>query len=80
MGTCFYYEEKEKPQEHDEGVMWLDPEDGSDPFPDLVTFMNGEWLSAGIDGDLEPIIDLGDILCIQKLKLPDVDNLLRKDK
>lgn len=67
---CYYYEKSDKPVEYSEGIAWIDPLDGSDPFPDIVTYRNGSWYGTGLDGVLESIEELGKVICIQKLEFP----------
>jgi len=68
-GTCYYYTGNDKPNNFDEGIAWIDAEDGSNPYPDLVVYCNGEWVSEDVNGDLRA--PYGKILCIQKLEFPD---------
>jgi hypothetical protein len=75
---CFYYEETDTPKELSEGVAWVDPGDGSNPYPDLVTYRDGEWMSTDLDGDLVPIEDFGKVVCIQKLEFPDENVLVMR--
>lgn len=71
-GKCYYYETGDKPEEHDEAVIWFDPEDGCTPFPEIATFMKGEWRVDDENHTLVPVKSEIDykILLIQKLTFP----------
>jgi hypothetical protein len=71
--SCFYYGESDTPEEQEEGIAWIDPGDGSEPFPDKVTYRKGVWMSTGLDLELEPVEKLGKVLCVQKLEYPGSD-------
>lgn len=70
---CFYYEAGDTPEELSEGVAWIDPGDGSEPYPDLVTYRDGTWMATDLDLELVPAEDVGKVVCVQKLIFPGGD-------